>query len=289
MGPTRALKMPSDAARVARDRDIVEIDAGVYVDCAVWRANRLTIRGNGGLATVKTKTCQGKAIWVIDGDDTTVERIAFADAAVPDKNGAGIRLTGGSLVVRDSVFEGNENGILAGDAPGKSVLIERSRFERNGKCDPVCAHGIYINQVRELTVRDCVFRDQRVGHHIKSRALNTTVTGTIIEDGRAGTASYLIDVPNGGNVLIARNKLQKANSSDNRTIAIAIGMEGAKHPSTAVRIENNDFRSDVTEPTSFVRNNAPYEAVLSGNALCGSVVALTGPGTVRSPRPCTRP
>lgn len=289
VGPTRALKHPSDAARLVRDGDIVEIDPGTYVDCAVWRANGLTIRGKGGLAHVRSKTCQGKAIWVIDGDNTTVERIRFSDAAVPDKNGAGIRLTGGSLTVRNAVFEANENGILAGNAPGKTVLIEASRFERNGKCDPVCAHGIYINEYDRVVVRNSVFRDQRIGHHIKSRARSTTVTGTTIEDGPAGTASYLIDIPNGGDVLIAGNRLQKADSSDNRTIAIAIGLEGAKHRSSSIRIEDNDFRSDVTEPVNFVRNEAQRGAILSGNALCGAVVPLAGPGEVRSSRPCKQP
>jgi hypothetical protein len=140
-----------------------------------------------------------------------------------------------------------------------------------------------------VVVRNSVFRDQRIGHHVKSRALNTTVTGSTIEDGPTGTASYLIDVPFGGNILIAGNKLRKSDSSDNRSIAIAIGMEGAKHPSSSIRVEDNDFRSDVTEPTSFVRNNTPYEAILSGNALCGSVVPLTGSGAVRSSRPCKQP
>ncbi len=288
VGPDRALKQPSDAARIVRDGDIVEIDPGTYADCAVWRANGLTLRGKGGLAVLRGKTCQGKAIWVIDGDGTTVERIRFSDAAVPDRNGAGIRLTNGSLTVRESVFDGNENGILAGDAPGKTVVVERSRFERNGRCDPLCAHGIYINRHDSLIVRDSVFRDQRIGHHIKSRALSTTVTGTTIEDGPTGTASYLIDIPNGGTVLIAGNRLQKADSSDNRTIAIAIGMEGARNPSQSIRIENNEFRSDVRDEVSFVRNETTQGAILSGNALCGAVIALSGPGEVKSSRPCRR-
>lgn len=289
VGPARLLKMPSDAARVARDGDVVEIDAGTYVDCAVWRASGLTIRARGGHAHVRDRTCQGKAIWVIDGNNTTVERIRFSHAAVRDQNGAGIRLSGGSLVVRDSVFEDNENGILAGDGPGRTVLIERSRFERNGKCEADCAHGIYIGRYGSLTVRDSTFRDQRIGHHIKSRALSTTVTGTTIEDGPAGTASYLIDIPNGGMVLIARNRMQKADTSDNRQTAIALGMEGARNPSRSIRIEGNDFRSDVRGPVSFVRNNTGHEAVVSGNMLCGQVVPLTGPGKVASSRPCATP
>lgn len=289
VGPTRALRLPSEAARIAKDGDIVEIDPGTYEDCAVWRANRLTLRGKDGIAHVATKTCQGKAIWVIDGDNTTVERIRFTRAAVADKNGAGIRLTGGTLTVRQSIFEDNENGILAGSAKGKTVTIEGSRFERNGKCEPDCAHGIYINIVDRLVVRDSVFRGQKIGHHIKSRALSTTVTGTTIEDGVDGTASYLIDIPNGGDLLIARNRLQKGPRSDNLSIAIAYGLEGAKNPTRSVRIENNYFRSDLPQSTDFVRNGSTNAITLTGNTLCGRVVPLNGQGTVASMLPCQKP
>jgi len=289
VGPTRALKAPSDAARIARNGDVVEIDPGTYEDCAVWRASGLTLRGKGGVAHVTTKTCQGKAIWVIDGDNTTVERIRFTRAAVADRNGAGIRLTGGTLTVRQSVFEDNENGILAGSAAGKSVTIEGSRFERNGKCEPDCAHGIYINTVDRLVVRNSVFRGQKIGHHIKSRALSTTVTGTTIEDGKDGSASYLIDIPNGGDALIARNKMQKGPRSDNPSIAIAYGLEGARNPTKSVRIENNVFRSDLPQTTDFVRNGSTSGMTLAGNTLCGLVAPLNGPGKVASSVPCPKP
>ena len=40
------------------------------------------------------KNFGGKGIWVISGNDTTVENIEFSGATVPDKNGAGIRQEG---------------------------------------------------------------------------------------------------------------------------------------------------------------------------------------------------
>lgn len=286
VGPDRPLKLPSDAARVVRNGDVVEIDPGTYEDCAVWRANGLKLRGKGGVAHIANKSCQGKGLWVIDGDNATVENMRFTGAAVPDKNGAGIRLTGGSLTVRNSAFEDNENGILAGAAPGKTITIEASRFERNGKCDPVCAHGIYVNQVDRLVVQDSVFREQRIGHHIKSRARNTVIVGNTIEDGDRGTASYLIDLPDAGDALIARNRLQKGRRSDNTSIAIAYGQESQNNPGTTVRIEDNQYRSDLPNPASFVFNNTKLAVVLSGNMLCGQVTPLTGPGEVRGTKPC---
>jgi hypothetical protein len=52
VGPERTLQAPSDAAAVAEDGDIVRIDPGEYVDCAIWRANRLVLEAPDGAAHV---------------------------------------------------------------------------------------------------------------------------------------------------------------------------------------------------------------------------------------------
>lgn len=288
VGPGQAYKQPSDAAAVARDNDTVEIEAGTYVDCAVWKGRNLTLRAKDGQVHLKDKTCDGKAIWVINGDNAVVEGIKFSGATVRDKNGAGIRVQAASLTVRNSTFENNENGILSGVAPTKRIVIENSTFTGNGKCEPHCAHGIYIGLSASLEVRGSTFRNQHIGHHIKSRAHRTVITGNTIEDGSSGTASYLIDIPNGGEILISRNTLQKGPLSDNKGTAIAIAAEGEKNPTPSIRIEDNDFRSDLAEPPAFVRNRSTTSALLKGNRLCGPVTALEGPGQVLDAKPCTR-
>jgi hypothetical protein len=47
-----------------------------------------------------------------------------------------------------------------------------------------------------------------------------------LEDGPDGTASYLIDVTSGGEVVIADNVMQKGPKSENRSAAIHIAGEG---------------------------------------------------------------
>jgi hypothetical protein len=288
VGPNRALRKPSDAAARVRDGDTVEIEAGDYVDCAVWRANRLTIRARGGEVHVRDKSCAGKGIWILQGDQITIEGIRFSGAAVPDRNGAGIRAHGGSFTVRNSVFERNENGILTNAGANARIVIEGSTFVGNGKCEPHCAHGIYIGEVASLEVRGSTFRGQKVGHHIKSRAKKTTVIGNRIEDGADGTASYLIDVPWGGEVLITGNLLHKGPLSENRGTAIAIGAEGARHPTPSIRVEDNNFRSDLVapEPVAFIRNRTETPARLKGNRLCGAVAPLIGPGEAQATKWC---
>ncbi len=66
-GPDHPLKQPSLAAAVARDGDVIEVEPGTYVDCAVWVANGLTIVGRGAGVVITTKPCEGKALFVVRG------------------------------------------------------------------------------------------------------------------------------------------------------------------------------------------------------------------------------
>src|SRR5260221_13282313 len=61
VGAKRELKRPSAAAEIARDGDVIEIDAGIYEgDAAVWRQHRLTIRGVGGPAHLRAHGAQAE-------------------------------------------------------------------------------------------------------------------------------------------------------------------------------------------------------------------------------------
>ncbi len=114
---------------------------------------------------------------------------------------------------------------------------------------------------------------------MKSRALRTEVIDSDIEDGPDGTASYLIDVPNGGATIVRGCTLEKGPKNENHTAAISIGAEGVTHPTDEIVIENNRFRNDGA-PTIFVNNLTATEARLKGNKLSGPVrAALQGDGT----------
>ena len=138
VGATRELKAPSDAALLANDGDSVLIDQGQYIDCAIWRANHLTIEGNGNV-TVRDRVCQDKAIFVISGSDVTIRGVEFANARSTNKNGAGIRGEGTNLTIENSRFIDNEDGILTGPNRKSRIVIRDSVFTRNGKCNSDCA------------------------------------------------------------------------------------------------------------------------------------------------------
>jgi len=284
VGPGQEYTLPSAAAGAAQDGDRIEIHPGRYRDCAIWRANRLVITGTGlaDATVISDKICEWKAIFVTKGDGIIIRNLTLARATVPWGNGAGIRGEGRELVIEGVRFIGNENGILTG-VPDGTMYVRNSLFDGNGSCRGACAHAIYASGLDLLRVEHSRFIRTREGHHIKSRAKRTEVLDSSIQDGPEGTASYEIDVSNGGALLVRGNTIEKGPRTGNKNTAISIGAEGAKNPAGEITIENNRFRNDAPAPTTFVTNLTTTLAVLRGNVLQGVVNPLTGSGEVIRP------
>jgi hypothetical protein len=281
VGSDQELKLPSAAAAVARADDKIIIDPGEYFDCAIWNANGLTIEGKGDGVIMTDRACAGKGLFVIEGNDITIRNITFTRARVPDGNGAGIRAEGVNLRIEHCRFVNNENGILSNPSPKSTIVIIDSEFSRNGKCEPSCAHGIYIAESALLHVERSKFTETKTAHDIKSRALRTELVGNEITDGEAGTSSYLVELPNGGSLVMTNNVLQKGRNSSNPATAVSIGAEGVTHRTAELTISGNKFANDQDRETVFVRNLTATEAVLTGNTFKGKVVPLVGDGSVR--------
>lgn len=243
VGPGQKYANPSAAAAAARDGDTVTIAAGVYAgDVCRWRANRLTLRGAGAGKTVieaAGKICEGKAIWIIGGNDTVVEGVAFAGASCPDKNGAGIRLEGRNLTVRGCFFRDNENGILTGPSPDGDLLVEDCEFAGNGAGDGY-SHNLYIGAIRRLVFRGNYSHHARQGHQLKSRARENLIFGNRFADGADGQSSYLVDLPNGGRARLVGNLLEQGPRAANGVL-FAFARETPLHPATGLEIRDNVF------------------------------------------------
>ena len=70
VGPGQKVATVTEAARLARDGEVIEIRAGDYRgQSAVWTQNNLIIRGAGGRPVMLAdgKSAEGKAIWVVRG------------------------------------------------------------------------------------------------------------------------------------------------------------------------------------------------------------------------------
>lgn len=283
-GKDKEFKMPSEAIAAAKAGDTVRISEGEYFDCAFVRANKLVIEGVGDAAKIllTDKACGGKGVLVISGNGVTLRNLTLTRARVPDGNGAGIRNEAPDLTVEGVRFVNNQNGILSTPSDPGTLMIRDSLFDGNGGCGNSggCAHGLYVNASTVLHVENTTFTGTKNGHHIKSRALRTEVVGCTIRDGEEGTASYEIEVPNGGSLVVQNTTMQKGPEAENHSAMITIGAEGVTQPTREITIENNTVRNDGPWTTVLLRNLTATEAAIKGNRISGNVKPLDGDGKV---------
>ena len=282
VGPGKRFSTPCQAILKARAGDTIEIEPlGNYAgDVCAWTTDRLTLRGVG---TTRARidaaghNAQGKGIWVIVGNDTTIENIEFSGAAVPDENGAAIRQEGANLTIRNCYFHDNEEGILAGDNPKSSVLIEFSEFSQNGSGDGR-THNIYVNHVAKFTLQFSYSHHAKVGHLVKSRAAENYILYNRLSDEADGTASFELDLSNGGTSYVIGNIIQQGPETQNSSL-LGYRMEGGdpRNPDTHLYVVNNTFVNDRLEGGTFLQIKAETQtpAIVANNIFYGKGTLTT--------------
>lgn len=216
------LRSLAAAFAAARGGEVLVVSPGEYDEAAVLAADTVTVRAEPG-AHVQGRALQGKAALVITGDDTVIEGLECSGIAVPDRNGACVRLEGRNLTLRGVYFHDSEQGLLAGRDSGH-VVIEDSRFERLGTGGQ--AHAIYMGggpNTALIVRRTHVLRTKGDGHGVKSRAATTVIEDSVIAS-LNGRDSRLIDLPEGGQNVVRGNVLQNGPNSSNSDM-IGIGLE----------------------------------------------------------------
>lgn len=258
VGPGKKFTAPCQAIERAKAGDIVEISPSeIYRgDVCTSTVDHLTIRGIGitrAHIDAAGQSAQGKATWVIAGNDTTVENIEFSGAQASDGNGAGIRQEGANLIVRNCYFHDNQEGILAGDNPKSEILIEFSEFARNGAGDGR-THNIYVNHVAKFTLRFSYSHGAIVGHLVKSRAAENFILYNRLTDETDGSASFEIDLPNGGTSYVIGNIIEQGPETQNSSI-LGYMLEGAdpRNSGTQLYVVNNTFVNDRPQGATFLQ------------------------------------
>lgn len=235
----------------------VVVAPGTWTVCGCWVTKRLTIVGAGdGRDTaqptiVKESTIQGKAVLIADAPLTVMD-MRFEGVTVADLNGAPVRQQAGNVTMIRCTILGCDEGFL-GDG-NRAIVFQDTLIVGAGRDG--YQHGIYAGRGGSLTVTGGEIRDtQAGGHHIKSRALSTTVKGTVL--GRAdfgGNESRAIDVPNGGHLFVDGATIYKGLESGHHAV-IGYGHEGAHHPEGSINIRNTRFVSQ--DPEAVLVENAP--------------------------------
>ena len=279
VGVDKQFQTIAEAVRNTQAGDVVKVDAGIYTNDFFTVYRSITLESVGGMAILEATTEPGNGKGIIVGyADLVVDGFGFTGAAVGDGNGAGIRFDNGNLVVRNSLFWDNQDGILAPNAG--TILIDNSEFSHNGLGDGY-THNIYVGAIQELTITNSYFHDAVVGHEIKSRAYKTNIINNRIMD-NDGNASYSIDLPNGGVGLIQGNVIEKGANAPN-WITIHYGGESAPYEGSHLEIVGNTIVND--NPNGyFVANAAGSPTLVTGNAIYGYAtdhLAILGPVTMQ--------
>jgi hypothetical protein len=300
VGPTRTYKTPCAVANLVANGDTVYIDyspstgpgVGYYDDTCTWNASNLNLIGvmnsNGkrpvlnvaGLTdTPTTGHIAGyKAIWVTNGTNVTIENMEFENASISNDdgaNGAGIRSQGVNLTIINSYFHNNQDGLLESNVAGSNIVIENSEFYQNGVSDPSITngygytHNLYIGHCASLRFVDSYSHGANVGHLLKSRAaVNYILYSKLTQEN--GTASYEIDLPNGGTSYVIGNVLQKGPNDGNPTL-LSYREEGP-YPGNQqdLYVVNNTFVNQIGSGATFVTDDSTtVGAFLENNIFYG--------------------
>ena len=242
VGPGKTYTKPSQAAAAAQDGDTIEIEPGTYIDdCATWTKDKLTIKGVGERPVIDSKgqASEEKGIWVIKGDNTTIDNVELTGCAVKDRNGAGIRQEGRNLTLRNCFIHHNENGIFAGDNSQSDIKIEFCEFSQNGYGNGN-SHNIYINFIHSFQLRGCFVHNPRNGDNVKSRAQANFILYNRLADDDDSNAALPLNFPNGGACYVVGNVIRKGAHTSNATF-VSVGAEGAKNQKQSLYLINDTF------------------------------------------------
>lgn len=246
VGPGEKITSLSEAARQARDGEVIEIRPGTYRgQPAVWTQDKLIIRGAAERPVMLAdgKSAEGKAIWVVRGGRVQIENIEFRGARVPSLNGAGIRFEKGQLVVRNSGFFDNEMGILTANHADMSLEVVDSQFGDAPHTQGDLHHLLYVGAIARFSLRGSRFANGYLGHLVKSRARENHILYNMLVDGAGGKSSYELEFPNGGVAYVIGNTIGQSAGTDNPKM-LSFGAEGGRWPENALYMAHNTLIND---------------------------------------------
>ncbi|MGH7029862.1 MAG: hypothetical protein ACREE9_11930 [Stellaceae bacterium] len=231
---------------------------------------------------------------ILANADLTVNGLTFEGAEIANDlggNGAGIRdqnlSTPATLIVENSSFINNQEGILTGYNNAQSISIINTTFKNNGNPNQsYFQHALYVNYAGSLSVSSSTFCGQLIGHDIKSRAMMTTISDNQLYDGQAdpalgcrtGSSSLAIDLPNGGIATIAGNAITQGAASQNDKM-VDYGEEGLLYSANSLLVSDNSFTNIGANPATALYDPYCVPVQLVGNT-------FTNISTVTDPSIC---
>ncbi|GGW62744.1 hypothetical protein [Alishewanella tabrizica] len=248
-----------------KDNSHLQLPAGIYTTAMAIRANNVTIEGVGHVILQRAAVA-GKGMILAQGNNLTVRNIECRHISVPSKNGACVRLEGRGLTLEHVYFHNSQTGLLETAKEHGYIWIRHSRFENLAK--DARAHSLYLNS-HSLYLSDSVIIGNRHQHSLKSRGPLTVIERSIISS-LSASGSRLIDLSNGGELLIQQSILQQGPHAVNNQ-AIGFGLEGLQHSTNTIKLIDNILLLE--RPSSNILlhsgNNQPL-VLLENNLIIGA-------------------
>jgi hypothetical protein len=277
VGPGKPYAMPCDAIGSAQPGDRIEVDAAGTYDgnTCEWTTDNLVITGVNGRAKIDLTgvTPAGeKGIFTVDAPNATIESFELSGAAISSadgNNGAGIRHGGTNLTVIDCYLHDNQDGILGSPptAGSGSITIQATEFANNGAGDGF-SHNMYLGDYGSVTVEGSYSHGAKAGHLLKSRGYVNNILYNRLTDELGTTASYEIDLPNGGTSYVIGNFIEQSAATGNPTI-VTSGEEGTSNPDQHFFFVNNTVVNDLASGT-FVALATGTTGLLENNIFHGA-------------------
>ena len=275
---------------------VISVAAGTYTNDTATVNRPMTIEAaQPGSAVILNETValpNQKGI-LISLAELTVDGLTFQGANIPASlgdNGAGIRAEAGgqayTLTVRNSRFISNQTGILTDVNFPLDVVLTNNVFMNNGNGDTSSlTHGVYISSGNNsLTAIGNEFCGTIVGHNIKSRAAVTIIENNTLYAGAAdpnqpgcnvGSASYALDIPNGGVAVVSGNTMIQGTATQNGNV-VDYGAEGLTYPTNSFVFINNQMQNTLPNAIGINDPNG-IPVVGSGNVFASSITTLVNP------------
>ena len=246
MGPSQTFTTIAAAINAANGDNnpanyyVITVAPGTYTNDTATVTRPMTIEAaQPGSAVILNETValpNQKGI-LISFAQLTIDGLTFQGAYIDGSlgaNGAGIRAEGSqgyTLTVRNSRFISNQTGILTDVNFPLDVVLTNNVFMNNGNGNTSSlTHGVYIGSGNNsLTAVGNEFCGTIVGHNIKSRAAVTIIENNTLYAGAAdpnqpgcnvGSASYALDIPNGGVAVVSGNTMIQGTATQNGNIVL---------------------------------------------------------------------
>jgi len=286
VGPGQQYATLPAAIAASQNGDVIQVQAGTYTNEFATITDSITIEGVGGMVNlVATEPPPNeKGILLIgnvtDDPTVTLDNLEFSGAAVSAAdggNGAGVRYQSGNLIMNDCYVHNNQDGILADAYAAGYITITNSEFADNGTTSGL-THNIYISGVGTFTITGSYVTAANTGNEIQSRARVNNVTNNRIVDGPTATASYSINLPNGGVDTVTGNIIEQGPHSQNHQI-ISFGTAGAYSGSGLTVSDNTIVNDEHVSDASAITNATNIPVYFTDNSVWGLTAAKIVHGT----------